>query len=128
MYEVQQKIYAALTGSDDLTKTITGIFDYVPEKTVMPYITFGHINSMTDWTKDSEGETIKFTLDIWSTAKGRKEAVQILTLVEKVLEAEIQLDTASISNQQVTQRDVLEESYGLFHAFVDIQFQIWWEE
>lgn len=128
MYEVQQKIYAALTSNEPLTSKVSGIYDYVPEQAQMPYVTFGHINSTSDYTKTDDGEDIKFTIDIWSTAKGRKEAVQILTLVEQVLEATLQLDTASIFYQRISQRDVLEESYGLFHAFVDVDFKLEWEE
>lgn len=127
MFEVQQKMFSALTNNPDLTSKITGIFDYVPEKTPTPYITFGHIISNSDYTKTDNGERITFTLDIWSMAKGRKEAVTILTLVEQILEPNLVLDTALIIEQRVVTRDVIEESYGLYHASIMIDYQIEWE-
>ncbi|PED63973.1 DUF3168 domain-containing protein [Priestia megaterium] len=128
MFEVQQKIFTSLTGDSELTGMVKGVFDYVPEDTPLPYINFGHILSESDFTKTDSGETITFTLDIWSMAKGRKESVQILTKIEQILEAEIQLDSAFIMRKQVTNRQVVEESYGLFHASLDIQFKLEWEE
>lgn len=128
MFEVQQKMYAALTSNPDLATKVTGVFDFVPEDQAMPYLTFGKIESNTDRTKtELDGETLMVTLDIWSISKGRKESIQILTLVEQILEENLILDTAEIYYHTVKHRDVVEEQYGLYHATVVIEYQLDWE-
>ncbi|PEN61616.1 DUF3168 domain-containing protein [Bacillus wiedmannii] len=128
MYEVQQKVYSRLDSDKELKKMVRGIFDYVPEKTKTPYVTFGHILSSSDGSKTDNGEKITVTLDIWSESKGRKEAVSIVNRIEKILEADVQLDTAFLITQKVTNREVWEEAPGLYHATVETEFQIEWED
>lgn len=128
MYEVQQKVYGMLVSDSELKTKVTGIFDYVPEKTVVPYVTFGHIASTSDGSKTDNGEKITVTFDIWSESKGRKEAVTIINLIENILKADVELDTAFLISQKVINRDIWEESYGLYHGTVEIEFQIEWED
>lgn len=126
MFEVQQKMFASLTGDEDLMNKVNGVYDYVPEDQKMPYITFGKIESNTERTKTINGETINFTLDIWSVSKGRKEAVDILTRTENILQNPIDIDTGTIFYQYVKSRNVIEEQYGLYHATVEVEYQIDW--
>ena len=128
MLELQQKVFSVLNNSQDLKSQVKGVFDYVPEKTVCPYVTFGHVISTPNKSKTDDGETITVTLDIWSESKGRKEAVTILSTIENILEADVELDTAFLISQKVTNREVWEESYGLYHATLEIEFQIEWED
>lgn len=126
MYEVQQKVFTLLSTDGELKKMVEGVFDYVPENTVCPYVTFGHILSSPSSTKIEDGEEITLTLDIWSESRGRQEAVRILTKIEQILGADIELDTAFLIDQKVTNRDVDEESYGLYHATLEIKFNLEW--
>jgi hypothetical protein len=128
MFEVQQKVFAALDSNAELKAKVTGIFDYVPEKTICPYVTFGHIQSSSEDTKTDNGEKVTVTLDIWSESKGRKEAVTILALIEDILKNRVTLDSAFLISQKVTNREVWEESYGLYHATLEIEFLLEWEE
>ena len=128
MYEVQQKIFAALESNSELQKEIHGIFDYVPEKSKFPYITFGPTQSSSERTKTDNGERITFNLDIWSESKGRKQTVRIITLIEKILEADLELETAFLIEQKVLTREVEEQSYGLFHGFIEFAIEIEWED
>jgi hypothetical protein len=128
MYEVQTKVYGMLATDAELKAKVTGVFDFVPEQTVVPYVTFGHVTSSSERSKTDDGELITITLDIWSESKGRKEAVTIMNMIENILKADVVLDTAFLLSQKVTNREVWEETYGLYHATVEIEFLIEWEE
>jgi hypothetical protein len=128
MYEVQQKVFSVLNADATLLSKVNGVYDYVPEKTSVPYVTFGHVQSSSEGSKTDDGEKITVTLDIWSESKGRKEAVNILSIIENILKADVELDTAFLIDQKVTNREVWEESYGLYHATLEIEFLIEWEE
>jgi hypothetical protein len=128
MYEIQQKVFSLIDKDEKIKSATNGIYDYVPEKTKTPYITFGPIISDSDDTKTSDGEIATVTLDIWSESKGRKETVTIINVIETILEQnEIELDTATLLSQKVTHREVEEENYGLYHGVIDIQFRIVWD-
>lgn len=126
--EVQQSIFQRLQSDSGFTQKVTGLYDFVPEITELPYATFGEISSLPLDTKISNGETIVTTIDIWSEAKGRKEVVQILGAIEESLKEEINLKTASVVSQKITNRRVWEEKYGLFTGQIDIEVKIMWEE
>ena len=128
MFEVQQKIFNAIDSSEEFKKISNGIYDFVPEKTKAPYATFGQILSKEETTKTDNGEALQFIIEIWSESKGRKEVVQILTEIEKALEKEITLDTASVIEQKVTNRDVVEEALGFYHATLEIKIILEWED
>lgn len=128
MFEVQSKVFSLLDSDESLNKLVNGVFDYVPEKTKTPYVTFGHVLSSSSETKTDDGEKISVTLEIWSENKGRKEAILIINAIEKILKAEVELDTAFLISQKVINREVWEEAYGLYHATVEIEFEIEWEE
>lgn len=128
MFEVQQKIFSSLKSSVELSKLVTGVFDYVPEKAKTPYVTFGQILSTSENTKTDKGEKLNFFLEIWSESKGRKESVQILTLIEKALEVEFEMDSTFIIEQKTINREVVEEAYGLYHATLEFQVILEWEE
>ncbi|UDY80762.1 tail protein [Geobacillus phage GR1] len=128
MYEIQQKVFSLIDSNSEIKKLTRGIYDYVPEKTKTPYITFGPIISDSDDTKTSDGEIVTVTLDIWSESKGRKETVTIINTIENILEQnEVDLDTAILISQKVVHREVEEENYGLYHGVIDIQFRIVWD-
>src|SRR5699024_9601523 len=95
-----------------------------PEKTKLPYATFGKINSRPIGSKVSTGEAISVSIDIWSEAKGKKEIVDILAALETALEDEVTLNSAQLISQKIINREVWEESYGLITRQIDIEIYI----
>jgi len=128
MFEVQQAIFQHLSLNKDLTDIVTGIFDFVPEKTVLPYVTFGEIHSQPLTSKVENGETVMVSIDAWSETKGRKEVAKILYEIEKKLETELTVPGVELISQKITNRKSWEESYGLFTGQIDIEVKIMWEE
>lgn len=85
--ELQKAILKALRGDATLTLLLGGdkFFDHTPASVTFPYITFGR-TSVYDWSTATEvGSEHLFTLHIWSKAKGRKEALDIMELAEQAL-------------------------------------------
>ncbi|KZZ86228.1 DUF3168 domain-containing protein [Bacillus sp. SJS] len=124
IYEVQQKIYQQLNDS----ALSASVYDYVPENTATPYVTFGTINSLSTSDKIAHGETVTLTIDVWSMSKGRKETVTIISEIEEALMIDIELDTADVLAQKIISREVFEEQYGLYHGEIEIEVMIDWNE
>lgn len=127
MFEVQQKIFSAIDNNLELQEIVSGMYDYVPEDTPLPYITFGQILSSEDVTKTDEGEELVFSIESWSISKGRKELVKIITEIEKSLEEEIQLSSAQVIEQKVINREVIEYQYGLYHGSIQFKIRLVWD-
>ena len=128
MMEVQEKVFARLNSDTALKETITGIFDYVPEKTVTPYIVFGRVFSTPLDTKTTNGETITAQLEVWSNSLGRKETLTIIEKIENAFTQELTFDTCSIIQQKIVEREVQEQAYGLYLGMLSVEFKIDWEE
>ena len=60
------------------------LFDRVPERARVPYLTFGALRSVP---LDAEGtERHELTLDLWSRGRGRSEATEALAAVRDALD------------------------------------------
>ena len=81
-WELQKAIYAALTGDGALMAMITGVHDHVPQEADFPYVTIGE-GTTTFIGRGSVELTL--VLHVWSRARGRKEAKQILVEINRIL-------------------------------------------
>jgi hypothetical protein len=84
--ELQKAIFGALGVNAALTALVgSRILDHAPANVAFPYITFGR-TSVYDWSTGTEsGAEQLFTLHVWSKAKGKKEALEIMDLVRGTL-------------------------------------------
>ena len=85
---LQKGVFASLAGDPALLALLGGarIFDGPPANTPFPYVTFGR-TSVFDWSTGTEDGTEQlFSLHVWSRAKGRKEALEIMARIEARLE------------------------------------------
>lgn len=86
---LQAAIFARLNNDSALRARLgpNRIHDRVPPKKNFPYITFGTA-STSDWSTDHErGDEHLLLLQAWSRGRGRKEALELIALVEAALEA-----------------------------------------
>jgi hypothetical protein len=86
-WSLQQSIFAVLTADAALTALLGAgrIFDDVPQGTPPPYVTFGPV-TQRDWsTGTEEGAEHLVTLHVWSAARGKKQAHEILGAVRAAL-------------------------------------------
>jgi Protein of unknown function (DUF3168) len=84
-WALQKAVYDALTANADLTAAVSGVYDHVPADTSFPYVTIGE-TTIADWSSKSfDGQAHALTLHIWSRARGRKEAKEIMALLYDTL-------------------------------------------
>lgn len=86
--ELQRGVFAALTGDAALSGALGGakVYDHAPANVAFPYVTFGR-TALYDWSTGTEtGNEHLFTLHVWSKAKGKDEAHQLMQLVKSALE------------------------------------------
>lgn len=92
---LQRAIYAALSGDAALGAALGGprIHDAPPPGAPFPYVTFGQ-STERDWSTGSDdGREHILTLHVWSQARGRSEAHEILGLLRTALhEVALNLD------------------------------------
>jgi Protein of unknown function (DUF3168) len=99
--ELQKAIFSSLSGDTALVALLGSarIFDRAPANVAFPYITFGR-TSIYDWSTGTESGTEQlFTLHIWSKAKSKKEALDIMEVVrERLNDASLALDGHQLVN------------------------------
>lgn len=84
---LQQAIFATLTGAPQLVALLGGprVYDAAPQPVVFPYITFG-VATIRDASSSTESaDEHNITLNVWSRARGRKEAQTIAVMVRHLL-------------------------------------------
>ncbi|MEU6944294.1 DUF3168 domain-containing protein [Streptomyces sp. NPDC046316] len=74
---VQSALYARLTGDSTLMNLVTGVYDFVPETAVYPYIHIGEAIETPDNAHDRFGRQTVHTLHVWDRYKGFKRVLQI---------------------------------------------------
>lgn len=85
--ELQKAIFAALQGDSALVAALGGskIYDHAKSDIAFPYVTFGR-TSVYDWSTGTEiGSEHLFTIHVWSKAKGKKETLDVMQLIEAQL-------------------------------------------
>lgn len=113
-WELQRSIFAKLDGDATLTALVTGVFNRVPQGQAFPYIKIGH-RTIRNWsTFGTLGEEPTITLHIWSRYRGNKEAEDIMSRMDTLLNRA----TLSVTGQNFVSierefSDVLEEQDGV---------------
>jgi hypothetical protein len=120
--DLQKALFAALAGDSALTALLGGlkIFDHAPADVRFPYVTFGR-TSIYDWSTGTEGGTEQlFTLHIWSKARGKKEALDIMEAVKGSLDdAALALDEHHLVNLRFEYGEVLyDDDISLHHGLL----------
>jgi hypothetical protein len=86
-WSLQQSIFAALSADAILTALLGPgrIYDDVPQGTALPYVTLGAATAQ-DWSTGSEDGTEHLvTVHVWSGARGKTEAHEILGAIRAAL-------------------------------------------
>jgi len=90
-WSLQQSIFAALTADAALTALLDGtrIYDDVPQGTQPPYLTLGQ-STERDWSTGGDPDTEAgsehiLTLHVWSSARGKKQAHDIIGAIRAAL-------------------------------------------
>lgn len=82
---LQKAVYQALTGDVTLMTLISGVYDHVPEDSVLPYLAFGQSASRDVSNNSDAAERVRLELLAYSRSGGRKQALDMLERVHAVL-------------------------------------------
>ena len=86
-FALQKAIFEKLTSDAPTLAALGGprIYDDAPARTEFPFVTFGQ-SSERDWSTGSdEGFEHLVTLHVWSRARGRREAEQVIAAARAAL-------------------------------------------
>ena len=70
MLPIQRAVYGRLTGDGALMGSITGVFDYVPETDVYPFVVIGEATEIPDNRHGGFGRQTVVTLHVWTKYRG----------------------------------------------------------
>lgn len=86
-FALQKAIFEKLTSDAPTLAALGGprVYDDAPTRTEFPFVTFGQ-SSERDWSTGSdEGYEHLVTLHVWSRARGRREAEQVIAAARAAL-------------------------------------------
>lgn len=86
--ELQRGLFRSLTSHQPLMDKVSGIKDGVEEGQPFPYCTIGEPVVTPTQTKTSTREEIVWVLHCWSQYPGKKEAIEILNLMNQAFTAQ----------------------------------------
>jgi hypothetical protein len=84
-FPLQEALYTRLTGDSTLMNLVTGVFDAVPEDTVLPSVVIGEGTTTDNATKTLDMRDYIFQIDVWSAYQGMKEAKNIMQRIYSLL-------------------------------------------
>lgn len=123
-----KNILAAVTkrlrSSQELKVITKGVYDWVPEKTDYPYVTFGDMNALKDMTKTTYGSIVALDILVWDMAKGRERSLDIMDIIERELEEDLEIVDVGVITQDVEYMNITELKYGLYSSVIRINIRV----
>jgi len=86
-WSLQTSIYQALAADAGILALLGSprIFDDVPQRAELPYLTIGQ-STVRDWSTGTDaGDEHQLTLHVWSRAEGRRETQQLMAALKAAL-------------------------------------------
>lgn len=126
-WDLQQHIFNQLSNNSELKRAGVDIYDSVPRRAKLPYISIADCSIAPNVTKTMSGENDEMTLNVWSAYKGKKEIQSIINMVTKTIyNMPLNLPNgANITYLTLENANVIEqEEEGLFMGVVKYLFTI----
>jgi hypothetical protein len=86
MLPIQRALYGRLTGDTELMSTVTGVFDYVPEDDVYPFVVIGEATEIPDNRHGGYGRQTVVTLHVWTRYRGHSKGLAIAAQITALLD------------------------------------------
>jgi len=127
---LQQAVFKTLAESADVLAALGGadakrrVYDRVPAKYVLPYITIGEIQILDDTHCEAAWEAF-VTTHVWSDKVGKPEAQAVGAAVGEALNAELRLPGFVCVDWQFRSRSYITEPDGLItHGVITHRYLI----
>lgn len=85
MLSLQKAVYEALSHDEQLAMLVTGVYDYVPQGSSLPYVSIGQLTAEEFGSHTTEGMNVLIQIDTWYRGTGRKGLRTIMGNVYRVL-------------------------------------------
>lgn len=85
LMEVQRGLYGKLTADGVLMGMVTGVYDAMPQKSALSYVVIGDGDYVTLEAEAVNLSQMRFQIDVWSDAAGRKTALTIMNRIYALL-------------------------------------------
>jgi hypothetical protein len=125
LWPLQQALYAKETADTALMSLVTGVFDEVPEGQAYPYVTFGSITEVVQDAHNQRGLAADVVNHVWSKYRGFRQAAEILTALDAVLDRQPLTVTGfkdvSIAHQQHT--ELRDPDPDIRH--INVTYRVW---
>jgi hypothetical protein len=124
-WALQKSVYEVLSSDVALTSVLGAgrVFDDAPQRSAMPYLTFGQ-SALRDWSTGSEaGDEHLLTLHVWSRAEGRRQTHTIMQVLRDALhERVLALDGHHLVNLRFELSEARREPDGeTYHGIVRLR-------
>lgn len=86
LLDIQQAIYARLTGDATLMGLVTGVFDHVPEDVDHPYVTIAESIESPDNRHGGFGRSTLITPQVWTRSRGHAQGLEIAGHIIRLLD------------------------------------------
>jgi hypothetical protein len=108
-WELQKAIHASLVADAALSSLVGGrVFDRPPQDAAFPFVTLGDTDVEPDGAGNNGAAIHHLALSVWSRARGRREAKEIMSALDVALQdasltltghvlVNLQLERASVS-------------------------------
>ena len=85
IWNLQKAIYETLSNDTNIANIVTGVYDFVPDNTLYPYITM-QLDEISNWDIISQdGFEVILKIDIFCKDNANKSCLQIFDLVHAAL-------------------------------------------
>jgi hypothetical protein len=117
IFSLQAAVYTHLSSDSALQAQLGSplrLYDLPPTNAVFPYLTFGTLEVRDYSTKSGTGQSLTFTVDIWSRERGSKQTKQIMSLLrERLHDAALTLSVGHLARCQEEFSGLTREADGL---------------
>ncbi|ASF27847.1 tail protein [Bacillus amyloliquefaciens] len=126
LWPLQAALFKRLSTDEELNGRVTGVFDAVPKDQQKPYVTMGDDDVSPFKTKTSSGEEINVVLHCWSGYNGKKEAIEILSLMLQALTSRpLTVEGFSLCRSEMRSMQVITDIDGYTrHGILRMRFTI----
>lgn len=84
-WPLQKAVFLVLSADTTLQNTVSGVFDFVPDNTIYPYICVGEATGRDYSTATTSGMEFRFPVRLFSREGGRKQAAEMLQRIHSLL-------------------------------------------
>lgn len=117
LWPVQVAAYGALTGHAPLMAAVAGVYDgEAAQDAVAPYIVVGSATEVPANTFGRRGWGDTLTIHVWSEYNGRREALEILDLIDAALANPLVIDGHQTARLKREFAEVLTDPDGSRHV------------